>query len=48
MKTTTYPPTEIRAGHIARQRLVRRLRAAAAEAAQTDARRQWVRAATQC
>lgn len=48
MKTQTYLPAEPRTGHIDRQRVVRLLRAAASEAGQSDARRQWIRAATQC
>ncbi|MFL0177996.1 MULTISPECIES: hypothetical protein [unclassified Mycobacterium] len=48
MKKYTYLPLDPRAGHVDRQRVIHLLRAAAAEAGQSDARRQWIRAATQC
>ena len=48
MKKQTYRPVEPRAGYNDHQRVVRRLRAAAADDDQSDAQRQWIRAATQC
>lgn len=48
MKTQSYLPVDPRTGHTDRQRAICLLRAAASEAGQTEARRQWIRAATQC
>ena len=49
MKTQKYMHVEPRTGRlIDRQRIVRLLRTAASEAGQSEARRQWIRAATQC
>lgn len=41
-------PVQPRTGHNERQRAVRLLRAAASDVGQSEARRQWIRAATQC
>ena len=48
MKTQKYLPIDLRIGNGDHQRVIRLLRAAASEAGQSDARRQWIRAATQC
>ncbi|WP_165604343.1 MULTISPECIES: hypothetical protein [Mycolicibacter] len=45
---TCLPAQQPRGGHGDYQRAVHLQRAAASEAAQSDARRQWIRAATQC
>ena len=41
-------PVQPRVTHSDRQRAVHLLRAAASDVGQSDARRQWIRAATQC
>lgn len=48
MQTQPCLPAPPRAGHGDYQRAVHILRAAASKADQSDARRQWIRAATQC
>lgn len=48
MKTQKYLPVEPQVGHGDHQQVIRLLRAAAAEAGQSEARREWIRAATQC
>lgn len=48
MKTPTYLPTQPRGGRGDYQRAVHVLRAAASDVGQSEARRQWIRAATQC
>lgn len=45
---TCLPAQPPRDGHGDYQRVVRLLRAAASDVGQSDARRQWIRAATQC
>lgn len=48
MKMQACLPTHVRIGHSDRQRAIHLLRIAASDVGQSDARRQWIRAATQC
>ncbi len=48
MKTQEYRPVDWRDGHGDHQRVIRLLRAAASKRGQSDARSQWIRAATRC
>ena len=48
MTTPTHAPTERRMGLGDYERAIHLLRIAASDARQSDARRRWIRAATQC
>ena len=48
MNAPTCPTAQPRTGHGDYQRAIYVLRAAASPVGQSDARRQWIRAATQC